>query len=155
MHTHSKILALSCLLVTSICSADNFIGQTIPPYPSGWQDEGGWCLDSDCHHNLGILKKANQRVLYFGKAANSNDVTPHWLVLDQMPYPDTPANFELASAACEINGKSDLSIIAVVKTTDTEWHKQVRFAYKANTVTKQFETISTKGIRCQNNAWGL
>lgn len=154
MHT-TKILAISLLLSAGTCSADNFIGQIIPPYSTGWEDEGGWCLDSECRYNIGVLNKANQRVLYFGKTAPSNDKLPHWLVVDQMPYPEIPANFELASAACEINGKSDLSIIAVVKSTDTEWHNQVRFAYKANTATLQFETISTKGIRCQNNAWGL
>jgi len=72
-----------------------------------------------------------------------------------MPYPEVPVNFSVQYAVCQINGEADSSIIAVVKETDSEWSDQVRFAYKANTVTKQFETLSVQGIRCENVGWGV
>jgi hypothetical protein len=54
-----------------------------------------------------------------------------------------------------VNKVDDSSIIAVVKETETEWQTQVKFAYRANIKTGQLETITTKGVRCANEGWGL
>ncbi|WP_020396524.1 hypothetical protein [Thiolinea disciformis] len=149
------LLSVSLLLCSTISLADSLIGSRVPPYPKPWKVEGGTCL-LNCTYNIGVLKKAEQRLLYLGKAlpkSNANDV--RWQILDVMPYPELPKGYELAEMACEVNGVADPSVMAIVKTAETEWLDQVRFAYKANTEQGAFETISTQGIRCGNLAWGL
>lgn len=155
MRTSTPLLALGLMLFAGTCSANSLVGQVIPPYVDGWVEEGGSCL-ANCDYSIGVLKKGRERQLYFGKAATSSTPNkPLWKVLDQMPYPNTPRGFELVYGICQNNGKADASIIAVVKNADTEWLDKVRFAYKANITTGQFETIATKGVRCENLAVGL
>lgn len=155
MQTNTKILALGLMLLTGTSTANNLIGKTVPPFPTGWQDEGGSCV-LDCNYSMGILKKGKERLVYFGKALPKTDTgKSRWQVLDQMPYPETREGFEVVYGSCESKGIADPSIIALVKFTETEWLDQVRFTYKANTAKGIFETISTEGIRCQNEGWGL
>lgn len=155
MQTSIPLLALGLMLFAGAGSANSLVGQVIPPYVDGWVEEGGSCL-ANCDYSIGVLKKSRERQLYFGKAAaNSTPNKPHWEILDHMSYPSTPKGFELVYGICQNNGKADDSIIAVVKNADTEWLDKVRFAYKANISTGQFETIATKGVRCENVAAGL
>lgn len=152
---HTSALAFSLVLLASPSLANNLIGKTIPPYPSGWQEEGGACL-LNCNYSLGVLIKAQQRLLYLGKnSPQSTASDPRWQVLDTMPYPEPPEGYELVYSACEHQGIPDPSLIALVKIADDEWLDQVRFAYKANINKGRFETISTQGVRCQNIGWGL
>lgn len=153
MRTSTPLLALGLILFAGACSANSLVGQVTPL--KGWIEESGSCLGNDCDYNIGVLKKGNEQVMYFGQESDNQTNPPSWLILDQMPYPVTPANFAVLYGECQLNGKPDPSIIAVVKTTDTEWFESIRFAYKANTTTEQFETISIKGIRCENTGYGI
>jgi hypothetical protein len=38
---------------------------------------------------------------------------------------------------------------------DAAWHTQVLTAWRADTVTRRFRSISTTGLRCRNDAWGV
>jgi len=150
-----RFLAVGLTLFTSICSADGLTGKTIPPYPQGWSEPEGTCL-ADCRYNIGVLSKGSARTLYLGKESPSSTAdSPRWLVLDEMPYPQAPSGFRVTYGTCQANQKEDPSIIAVVKNTETEWQTQVKFAYRANIKTGQLETISTQGVRCANEGWGL
>lgn len=155
MSFYPKSLTLALFLLANPCTADNLVGTTVPPYPHQWQEEGGSCIISACDYSLGVLKKANQRLFYFGKNVDHTSRIAHWQVLDQMPYPEAPTGYEVVYAACERDGQADSSIIAVVQSSDSEWLNKVRFAYRANPETEQFETLSTQGIRCENVGWGV
>lgn len=155
MQIKPPILMLSLLLLTSTCTANELIGQTTPPYPDHWQEEGGSCL-LDCNYSLGVLIKGQQRLWYLGKKSPQSTANkPRWQILDTMPYPEPPEGYELTYSTCENQGTPDPSLIALVKTADTEWLDQLRFVYKANIAKGSFETISTQGVRCENLAAGL
>jgi hypothetical protein len=155
MHTPIKFLALGLTLFTSVCSAASLTGKTIPPYPRGWGEPEGACLDN-CRYSIGVLSNGQTKILYLGKeVAGFTPDEPRWLVLDEMPYPQAPKGFRVTYGTCQVNKVDDSSIIAVVKETETEWQTQVKFAYRANIKTGQLETITTKGVRCANEGWGL
>jgi hypothetical protein len=153
---------LGLLLFAGTCIAGDLIRTIVPPFPDGWKDQGGACIagslgvEKSCDYSIGVVKKDNHRFLYFGKSAPRTDPKKaRWFVTDQMPYPKAPTGFQVVYGLCERNSRRDDTIIAVVKTTDTEWHTVVRSAYKANLETGLFEKISIKGLRCGNEGWGL
>ena len=151
----------SLLLFASTCVAGDLTGTIVPPFPDGWKDRGGACIAGSlgtkriCDYSIGVLEKDNKLVLYFGKSVSSPDPKKaHWLVTDQMPYPETPSGYSVVYSVCERNRKPDETIVAIVKTTDTKWYV-ARSAYRANLGTGRFEKTSIKGLRCGNEGWGL
>lgn len=143
------------MLLAGACVAGGLTGTSVPPVPTGWKDQGGACI-SGCDYSIGVLEKSDQLILYIGKSVTRIDPKKaRWLITDQMPYPKTPSGFEVVYSLCERNGNPDETIIAVVKTIDAEWYTTVRFAYRANPSTGRFEKISTKGVRCLNDGWGV
>ena len=160
MKTIAGILGL--LLLAGTCVAGNLKGIIVPPFPDGLKDQGGACIagslgiEKICDYSIGVVEKDNHLVLYFGKSAPHTDPKKaRWLVTDQMPYPEAPTGFQVVYGLCEKNKKPDQTIIAVVKTSDTEWYTVVRAAYKANLDTGRFEKTSNKGLRCGNEGWGI
>lgn len=149
-------------MFASVCGADNIVGSIVPPFPDGWKDEVGSCItdnfghDNICEYSIGIVKEASQLILYIGRATSRIDPKKaRWLVTDQMPYPNLPKGFHVVIALCERNGRLDETIVATVKTTDTEWYSIVHSAFRANLTTGRFETTTTKGVRCRNEGWGV
>lgn len=150
------------LLLVGTCVAGDLTGTIVPPFPDGWKDQGGACIagslgaEKICDYSIGVVEKDNHLVLFFGKSAPRTDpMKPRWLVTDQMPYPEAPTGFQVVYNQCERNGKPDQTIVAVIKTANTEWYTVVRSAYKANLDTGRFEKISIKGLRCGNEGWGV
>ncbi len=47
-----------------------------------------------------------------------------WTITDTLPYPDLPEGYLLAIATCQVDGKDDETIIAVVRNEEEEeWLK--------------------------------
>jgi len=162
MNTVRAIIGACLVLIANACLAGDITGSIVPPFPEGWKDQGGACIGSSlghdkiCEYSIGVVEEGSQLVLYIGKSAPRIDPKKaRWLVTDQMPYPKTPAGLRVVFADCERDGRPDETIIAIVKTTDTEWYNTVRSAFRANLTTGRFETTSTKGVRCRNEGWGV
>lgn len=162
MRAIARILGLGLMALASACVANDITGTIVPPFPEGWKDHGGACISSslgpnnNCDYSIGVLERPGQLILYIGKSAPRIDPKKaRWLVTDQMPYPKAPTGFQVVYSFCERDGKPDETIIAIVKTTDTEWYTTVRLAYRANLSTGRFEKTSTKGVRCLNEGWGV
>ena len=56
---------------------------------------------------------------------------------------------------CRLNGRDVTGILALVKMDDNQYFKKVIKAWKANTKTNRFEPISTIGIDCLNDGYGV
>ena len=162
MNTVRVIVGAYLVLVANVCLAADITGSIVPPFPTGWKDQGGACIggglgrDKICEYSIGVLEHGSQLVLYIGRSAPPIDPKiPRWLVTDQMPYPKAPAGFHVVFGPCERDGTQDETIIAIVKTTDTEWYNTVRSAFRANVRTGRFERTPTTGVRCYNEGWGV
>lgn len=150
------------LLFNGACIASEISGTIVPPFPERWKNLGGACIaaslgvDKYCDYSIGVLENVKQRILYFGKLVpNSNAKKAQWLIIDEMSYPVTQLGFQVIYGLCERNRKIDETIIATVKSTDTEWYTTVKLAYRANLKTEHIEKISINEIRCLNEGWGL
>jgi hypothetical protein len=162
MKASSIMFGLTLMLISPISIAKDLIGSIVPPYPDGLKDEGGACIsrslgaDKVCEYSIGVLKGFSGLRLYVGKSAPRTDPKKaRWLVTDEMLYPTVPRGHQVVFGNCQRNGQPNDAILAVVKTTDTEWYTVVRFAYEVNLDTGRFEETSPVGIRCYSKEWGL
>ena len=78
-----------------------------------------------------------------------------WIVTDAVPYPSLPAGYALAIATCEDGHKADESIVAVVRSGETEWLGDARWAQRFDPLTEKFVEHPVRDIRCRNEAAGL
>lgn len=161
MQTVAAMLGLVLMLLSRACMATDLIGSIVPPFPEGWKDDGGACIskslgtDKICDYSIGVLRAPKKLLLYIGKSSQRVDPKKaRWIVTDQISFDQLPPGHHVAFALCERRGELDETILAVVKTTDTEWYTDLRSAYKANLNTGRFEKIPPKGIRCLNEGWG-
>lgn len=148
-----QLFGIGALLLAATSQAASLTGTMIPPFINGWQDRGGACV-ADCAYTIGDVQKGTRRLLYFGKATTRIDPDKaRWLVLDEMVYPRATGQ-HVVYGSCQYKGVADETLIALVKTADTEW-LSAKVAYRANITTHQFQKIPPKGIRCANEGWGL
>lgn len=157
-------IAAGLALWAGVCAAGSLdiVGSTVPPLPAGWRDDGGMCIasslgqDRACEFSLGVARKAARRLLYIGKAAPRMEAnTPRWLVTDQMAYPLAPKGFQVVITPCQRDGQAAETTVAIVRISNSEWYDRVRAAYRANLATGLFETVSSQGMRCVNEGWGV
>src|SRR5574343_1416102 len=64
-------------------------------------------------------------------------------------------NLQLKMSSCRKYSKNDGYIIALVKPSETEFHKVILKAWKLNNNSNQFKEIDTKGVDCINEDYGL
>lgn len=156
MRPSIPVLGLSFTLFTSASLASNLIGSIRPFSLDSWNATQAICV-ADCSHIIGVLKQANQPpIVYLSEILpNIKSKLLFWKITDQLPYVTSGTGLEVVYGVCENNEQLDLGIVAVLKPSDTEWLTNIRTAYRANTESGRFETITTYGIRCQNLNWGI
>ncbi|TXH70449.1 MAG: hypothetical protein E6Q83_06145 [Thiothrix sp.] len=146
----TSALAFSFLLCTTACPANDVLGKIVSPFIGSWPDNT-ICI-ADCRHIIGILKQADQPVIYLAEFIPSSDPRRMlWKITDQLPYTNGGNNFEVTYGNCEIDGLIDPSLVAVIHYTNEEWSSNIRTAYRANPETNRFEMITPQGLRCENN----
>lgn len=64
-------------------------------------------------------------------------------------------NLQLKMSNCRKYSKNDGYIVALVKPSETEFHKVILKAWKLNNNSNQFKEIDIKGVDCINEDYGL
>jgi hypothetical protein len=140
-------------------------GTVVPPYPAGMDSSMGACIgmastSNSCELSVGILEDANGKplLLWVGRLSG-NDEQGHsrWLVTDQMPYPQAElANKHLffEYSVCEVDGKGDDSVLAVVRDSKNEQLQAVGWAYRVDLTSGKFVRVDPKSVMCGNTALG-
>jgi hypothetical protein len=151
------------LLISAVgCS---LIGAVIPPAPNDLTHRSGACITSNrgyahmCDYSIGILQNASGQpsVVYAGRlVGRDSSGQPTWHVVDTFPHPDLPANYFIAVSTCRLDGRDDQTVIAAVRFEETqEWLDEALWARRFDLDQERFLDVSTKGIDCLNEAWGL
>jgi len=150
------VLGLSFTLLSTASLASTLIGSILPLSLDSWNDTKAICV-ADCSHTIGILNATNQQpIIYLSEILpNRESKILFWRVTDQLPYLASGTGLEVVYGTCESNEQLDSSIVAVLQPENAEWFTNIRTAYRANTETGRFETMTTYGIRCQNLNWGI
>lgn len=79
-----------------------------------------------------------------------------WEVKDVMVLPRVPKKQVLAYYNCFLNNRPDGEIAAVLDyEPGVEYFTRAHRAWRANRQTEKFETIPTKGIKCENLGFGM
>ncbi len=124
-----RLICLSTLLATTAGAAE-LIGSTVPPYPDGLIEQSGACIaqsrgpEHECDYSVGVLgsEEGKPRVIVGTRMTGRDDQQKaRWIVTDTLPYPDLPEGYLLAIASCQVDGKDDQTIIAVVLNAEEEW----------------------------------
>ncbi|MEM7284518.1 MAG: hypothetical protein AAF438_23210 [Pseudomonadota bacterium] len=115
----------------SLTHATSTIGMQVPPYPGSpktahWRClKGGQMVSSDCQLAIAVLvsyvpwdDKAPQiplGILALKRVPGVPVGEKHWLVTDQIEYPEIPEDYQLAIVDCRIGNTPEDSVLAVVK----------------------------------------
>ncbi len=157
---HFALLAV----VPGYVAAGNLIGSEVPPYPDNLKEIVGACVGGPprtpdiCDYSIGVYgdSKETPLYLYAGKFLRYDDKgNPYWLIIDAVPYPKVPKGYQVSMSTCRQNGVDDSMIVAVVKTVDEEWHRDVWRAFRLDLKRQKFLTLEPKGIECLNEGWGV
>ncbi|KAM3112798.1 hypothetical protein [Phormidesmis sp. 146-33] len=138
----------------------SFIGLRYRNLPKGLTDLGGWVVGDGTTSRIAVAQVAqgSQQMLWLEKLQDyDSNGRPMYHVIDVLNLPTIKQTERLTagSRGCTQNGKRDPELAVIVKETNTEKWTQISRAWRANRRTGKFEKISTKGIVCENFAWGV
>lgn len=128
--------------------------------PQGLQYLGGSIVgefQDNFTYAVSRIKKGNQEMLWFQTLSapdSQGKVTAQ--VIDVLNLPQLGKLEELGfGGLCMLNGVPDPELIAIAKSEETEYWKQIQKAWRSNRKLGKFEEVSTRNIVCQNPGWGV
>lgn len=120
--------------------------------PNGAQDLGGGLL-SDERYGVTRFKKNREYMLWFEKIVGRNKSgVPRWEVRDvlRVGKPDKNQEFFFSySSPCRLNGKPDLDLIVLAKTSPRSKKSVPLKAWLADVSAEKFKSISVKNVSCR------
>lgn len=149
----------------TISGATELVALTVPPYPDGLINKQGACiaqsrgLDKECDYSIAVLETVDEQpsVLIGARLMGRDEQQKAlWTITDTLPYPDLAEGYLLAIATCQVDGKDDETIIAVVRNDEVEeWLKTLVWARRFDLSKEKFVEQLTAGVQCRNEAAGL
>jgi|GEM_PF-1183339 len=138
----------------------SFIGLRYRNLPKSLTDLGGWVVSDGTVARFAVshVRQGSQQMLWFEKLIDyDNNGRPMFQVIDVLNLPTFSKTEQLTtgSRGCMQNGQHDRELAVLVEATNTEKWTQISKAWRANRRTGKFEKVSTKGIVCENTAWGV
>lgn len=115
-------------------------------------------LENECDYSVAVLESADgkQSVIVGERLVRRDDQQKAiWTITDTLPHPVLPEGYLLAIATCQIDGKDDETIIAVVRNEEEEWLGDSIWARRFDLSKEKFVEQPTSGVRCRNEAAGL
>jgi hypothetical protein len=158
-----RLFYLSTLLATTAGAAE-LLGSTVPPYPDGLIEQSGACiaqsrgLEHECDYSIAVVgsEEGKPSVIVGTRMVGRDDEQKaRWVVTDTLPYPDISEGYLLTIASCQVDGKDDQTIVAVVLNAEEEWLETLSWARRFDMSKEKFVEQPTAGIRCRNEAAGL
>ena len=146
------------------------VGGSYGEPPSELEALGGWGvvdIDQPSSNEPGFsvhsYLKGDELLLFFYKGIDNNVAE----VLDVIAFPTTDveagADYQNKTWAvanfCSLSDNPysdrDWEIVTLAKKTNTEFFTEHKQAWRANKETEVFEPISTEGISCENDSYGI
>ena len=137
-----------------------YIGLRHGPLPPGLKSRGGSLVSAvgDAkEYGLAEVHRSTTKMLWFERLTHRDDKgVAYWEVTDVMVLPRITKKQVLVFAFCLLNNQPDGEIVAVADYVEgVQYFTRVRRAWRANRQTEKFEVIPTKGIKCENEGFGL
>jgi hypothetical protein len=124
--------------------------------------EGGWIVAENAEqppYQFGISRvlQGTNQMLWFERFLKNDQSGITLKVIDAVDIPRLKRTETLlgGSRGCQLNGRDNAELIAIVPSGTTEFITQIRHVWRANRKTQKIEKISPRGIRCRNSSWGV
>lgn len=155
----SMMLLTASIFPVTVFGAD-LVGSIVPPYPAGTDSRNGACIGKPaetvgkeaCPYSVGLLEKGPgiYTQIYAAKLSHRTEKNAFFKVTDAIPYPTVTQGYYLAFGLCRLSGENDDTVLAVVRTTDAEWHRDATWARKVDLPSGTFKKISPDNVECMN-----
>jgi hypothetical protein len=148
-------------IVTAQANSRSFIGLQYQDLPRGLTNLGGWVVDigdnGKFNFSVAHVRQGTKEMLWLERFIRHDAQGRATMrVINVLELPAISKSQTLASSRfCMQNGKKNPDLIAIVEATDTEYRTQIHRAWRANRAKGKFESISTRGIVCENPGWGV
>ncbi len=146
----------------TLTKSRSYIGLKYRDVPKGAESLGGWLLDvqNDGSFKYGVARVRDRKgeMLWLNRfiAHDLNTGKAIFQVKDVLDLPTISKSQVFAGHGfCKRNGKLDPDLAAIVEATDTAERTKIYRAWRVDRAKEKFEVISTKGIACENPAWGV
>ena len=148
------------LLAVKKQDLSKYIGLVYPPLEDDLVQLSGTLVsnpyDDKIPYYIAVIEKGDQEFLWFSKAfTQSKNSVLSRQVIDVMPMPKYGDGKAFVTLFCRLNDEEDREIFAVCKDDGSQYFTHILKAWRANKTTEKFESISTKGIVCENMGYGL
>lgn len=159
----ARLFYVSAMLATTVGAAE-LVGSTVPPYPEGLIEQSGACialsrgLKHECDYSIAVVgsEEGKPSVILGTRMTGRDDQRKaRWVITDTLSYPDIPEGYLLTMASCQVDGKDDQTIVAVVRNAEEEWLETIAWARRFDMSKEKFVDQPTAGVRCRNEAAGL
>ena len=131
-----------------------------PSLPSGLKTIGGTLVsevDDKKEYALSEVHKGRIKMLWFDRLTHRDDSgIPYWELKDVLGLPPITKNQILVYCTCFLANQPDKEIVAVVTyKAEVQYFTRVHKAWRANRDTEKFEAMPVKGIKCENDGYGI
>ena len=96
-----------------------------------------------------VFRKGATAIVFFSTRREGDTF---FQIYDVLEVKDVTKGWEIKTATCRDNTNPNIEIVALVKSTSTEFVKTIKRAWRYNRDKIRIEKISTKGIDCINGA---
>lgn len=161
IHRFAATVLLITLAHAAAADPRAWIGHVTPPWPPEMEHVGGSCIpdgDELCAYGITLLRKEESRWFFMGRALEDPTASDEskWQVLDAIPVPPVPADFELLWGTCRFNGREESNIVAIVRSDDTQQLlNEVIWARRADIDSGRFAVPPLAAVDCLNLKLGV
>lgn len=125
-----------------------------------FKDYGGMLLnyqqDQDTTDAFAWYGKGDTNIVIFESAYNPDGGTSaRFIFKDALVIKDKKKNFSIIYGLCSYDGLEDAYVVAYMKVNyNTEFYTKCKKAWRINPVTRVFEEIDPKKVKCINEGFG-
>ena len=141
---------------------NSYIGLRYRDVPKPLTDLGGWVIglqqQGDYRHSIAYIRNGRREMIWFNRFVGRDRATgkAFFQVVDSTSFPAlTKSQALIGYGFCKRNGKSEPNLVAIAQPSETEFWTKIDRAWRANQSKEKLESISTKGIVCENPGWGV
>lgn len=127
---------------------------------SDFEDFGGMLLnhkdDQDTTDAFALYGKGNTNIVIFESAYRPDGGSAaRYIFKDALFIENKSKHFSVIYGICSFDGVEDAYIVALMKVNrDEEYYSKCRKAWRINPVTRVFEEIDPKKVKCINEGFG-
>jgi hypothetical protein len=125
-----------------------------------FEDYGGMLLNhnnnQDTTDAIAWYGKGKTNIIIFESAYRPDGgTTARYIFIDALVIKNKKRNYTIKYGLCSFEGLEDAYIVALVKVnSDQEFYTKCKKAWRINPVTRVFEAIDPKKVKCINESYG-